>query len=348
RDLSFKAPIGAMEEAVAQFTNSGRNVYVESRRLAETLLGDYMMTNMFTLGVAYQSGLLPLGAGSIEAAIRLNGVLVEENVQAFRYGRLHVADPARLRTLTDSPRCGFEEERAGALSRLSVREAQTYEVMLGRCAHLDEEARRMLAVRIAELIEYQGTKYAESYVDYVLKVAACEREQIQGRSELTHSVIRYLFKLMAYKDEYEVARLHLKTAFQEQTRGLFVRPRRLVYHFHPPLLRALGLKRKLAFGPWFTPALRVLRAMRVLRGSPWDIFGYARVRRQERHLITWYKRLVDDSLAKYNGETHYLIVEIAKLPDGIRGYEEIKLSNVESVKGRATNLLHKLANAAIS
>ncbi|MFQ5931687.1 MAG: indolepyruvate ferredoxin oxidoreductase family protein, partial [Nitrospiraceae bacterium] len=348
RDLSFEAPIGAMEESVSLFTNSGQNVYVKARRLAETLFGDYMMTNMFTLGVAYQSGLLPLEAGSIESAIRLNGVQVMENVQAFRYGRLHVADPARLHALTEPPRRGFGEERASALSRLSVREARAYKSMLGGCAHLDEEARRMLAVRIAELIEYQGTRYTEPYVDYVLKVAAFEQEQIKGRSELTQSVIRYLFKLMAYKDEYEVARLQLKTNFHEQTRGLFVEPRRLVYHFHPPLLRALGLKRKLSFGPWFTPALRILRAVRVLRGTPWDIFGYAHVRQQERRLITWYKEVVDSALANLNEDTYRLIAEIAQLPDGIRGYEEIKLGNVESVIRRAENLLQNLRNDASS
>ncbi|MFQ5931438.1 MAG: indolepyruvate ferredoxin oxidoreductase family protein, partial [Nitrospiraceae bacterium] len=167
RNVTLKAPIGAMEEAIARFTNSERSVYVEARRLAEALFGDYMMTNIFTLGAAYQCGLLPLDAGSIEAAIRLNGVQVEQNIQAFRYGRLQVSHPSRLAALTEQPRRVFEEERASALSRLSVKDAQAYGPMLERCAHLDEEARRMLAIRIGELIEYQGTKYAESYVDYV-------------------------------------------------------------------------------------------------------------------------------------------------------------------------------------
>ncbi|MBI2089466.1 MAG: hypothetical protein HYT78_12115, partial [Deltaproteobacteria bacterium] len=299
--------------------------------------------NIFTLGVAYQSGLLPLEAESIEAAIRLNGLQVEQNLRAFRYGRLHVAQPERVREITDSPRRGFEEEVAVARSRLSPKEAEAYDTLLNRCANLDGEARRMVAIRIAELIEYQNRKYAAAYVDYVLKVAGHERARTQGSHELTHAVIRYLYKLMAYKDEYEVARLHLKPTFHEQARTLFTEPVRLTYHLHPPLLRALGLKRKLAFGPWFTPVLRSFYALRWLRRTPLDIFGYAKVRREERQLITWYKRLVDTALGYLAPQTHSRIVEIAQLPDEIRGYERIKLNNLRTVKEKAEKLLASLS-----
>jgi indolepyruvate ferredoxin oxidoreductase len=343
RDVHFKAPTDAMRQAIERFTNAARNVSVEARRQAEALFGDYMATNMFALGVAYQSGLLPLEAGSIEGAIRLNGVQVEQNLQAFRYGRLQVADPERVRALVEPPPRGFEEERAAAVARLPGKDARAYESLLERCAPLDDEARRLLAVRLAELIEYEDAGYAEHYLDFVLKVAEREQAAIGAASELTRAVIRYLYKLMAYKDEYEVARLHLKPAFQKSTTSLFDEPRQVIFNLHPPLLQALGLKRKLQLGPWFNPALRLLRSLKCLRGTPLDIFGYARVRREERSLIPWYRDLLESALARLTADTYAEVVELARLPDEIRGYEEIKLNNVALVRQRSAELLERLA-----
>jgi indolepyruvate ferredoxin oxidoreductase len=342
RQVTFTPPVDAMKEAIARFTLAGGNVPVEARGLAEALFGDYMTTNLFALGVAYQAGFLPLTAESIEGAIRLNRVQVEQNLQAFRYGRLYVADPKRVSALAEPPRRTFEEEQAAVMARFSGEGARAYVSFLDRCAHLDEEARRLLAIRVGELIDYQDARYPERYVEFVLWVAACERRAAEGRSEITHAVIRSLYKLMAYKDEYEVARLYLKPAFHASTRGLFIEPRRLVYHFRPPLLRALGLERKLALGPWFTPALRLLQAMRRVRGTPWDLFGYAAVRREERRLIPWYTALVEAALDHLDRETYPLVLEVACLADGIRGYEEIKLDNVKTVKDRAWTLLKRL------
>jgi indolepyruvate ferredoxin oxidoreductase len=345
RQVHFAPSVEAMVDSIARHTDAGRTVSVEARRLAEALFGDYMATNMFALGVAYQSGLLPISARSIEAAISLNNVQVNQNLQAFRYGRLSVADPHRVRALTEPPRQALEDERARVLSRLSRRDAHAYVSLLERCGRLDAESRRLLAIRVGELIDYQDARYPESYVDFVLRVAERERAVLGGRSEVTHAVIRHLYKLMAYKDEYEVARLHLKPAFHAETRGLFVEPRRLIYNFHPPLLRALGLKRKLRFGPRFTPVLRALRGMRRVRGTPWDIFGYARVRKEERRLIRWYRELVEAVLDRLDAETYPLVVEIAGLPDRIRGYEEIKLGNVKAVTAQAEKLLERLGAA---
>ena len=141
--------------------------------------------------------------------------------------------------------------------------------LLDRVGHLDPESRRLLAFRVGELIDYQDARYAAAYVDFVLVVAAREEAMAAGRRDVTHAVIRNLYKLMAYKDEYEVARLHLKPAFQAGTRGLFTAPRRVDWHFHPPLLRALGLRRKLRLGPWFAPAApRAPGAPARPRGTP--------------------------------------------------------------------------------
>jgi indolepyruvate ferredoxin oxidoreductase len=152
-------------------------------------------------------------------------------------------------------------------------------------------------------------------------------------------VIRYLYKLMAYKDEYEVARLHLKPAFHAEARGLFAAPTRLVWNLHPPILRSFGLERKLALGPWFTPALRLLRALRGLRGTALDPFGYAAVRREERRLVAWYTDLLDTALARLDAGSHATAVELARLPDAIRGYETIKLESVRAARARAATLV---------
>jgi indolepyruvate ferredoxin oxidoreductase len=341
RQVHFTPPVEAMKDAVAQHTDAARSVSVDARRLAEGLFGDYMATNMFALGIAYQSGLLPISARSLEAAIMLNDVQVNQNLQAFRYGRLYVADPHRVRGLGEPSQPAFEDERDRVLSRLSGKDAHAYISLLERCGHLDEWSRRLLAIRIGEMIDYQNAHYAESYVGFVLRVAERERA-VLGRVELTHAVIRYLYKLMAYKDEYEVARLHLKPTFHAETRGLFVEPRRLVYNFHPPLLRALGLRRKLQFGPWFVPVLRTLRGLRWLRGTPCDIFGYASVRREERRLIQWYKELIESALGHLDSDSYPVLLDIAQLPDRVRGYEEIKLDNVTVVKERSQQLLKRL------
>jgi indolepyruvate ferredoxin oxidoreductase len=333
RNVDFAPPVDAIRAQIDRFTRAGANVAVDARWLAEGLFGDYLTTNMLVLGVAYQAGLLPLTRAAIEEAIRLNGVAVEQNLQAFRYGRLWRADPDRVRALVEPPARSFDTERAAALERFGGRDAGAYVSLLDRCAHLDPEARRMLALRVGELIDYQDGRYAAAYVAFVLEVAAREEVVAPGRREVTHAVIRNLYKLMAYKDEYEVARLHLKPAFRAGTLGLFAAPRRVAWHLHPPFLRALGLRRKLRLGPWFRHPLGALRALRRLRGTPFDPFGYAAVRREERRLIPWYRDLVAGALADADG--HDAALALARLPEWIRGYEDIKLRSIAKVRGQA-------------
>jgi indolepyruvate ferredoxin oxidoreductase len=337
RDAGFTPPVEAIRAQIDRFTRGDANVAVDARRLSEGLFGDYMTTNVFVLGVAYQAGRLPLSAAAIEQAISLNGVQVAQNLQAFRYGRLWVADPARVRVLVEPPPPSYESARGAVLARLGGGAAQAYVSLLDRCQGLDAEARRMLAVRVGELIDYQDAAYAGAYVDFVLLVAAREAAA-GGPGAVTHAVIRNLYKLMAYKDEYEVARLSLSPAFQARTRELFVAPRRLVWHFHPPLLRALGLRRKLGLGPWFTPALRALRALRRLRGTRLDPFGYAAVRREERRLVPWYRDLVRTALDWPGADGRRRALDVARLPESIRGYEEIKLRSIAAARVRAEQL----------
>ena len=311
------------------YTRAAQNLYVDAGTIAEGLFGDHMATNLFMLGLAYQAGLIPLAATSIEQAIALNGVAVQQNQQAFRYGRRYVCESQAVLDLAVPPPKGFNEERAAMLLYLeeqySKAEREAYFYLLKRCEHLDEEAQRLLAIRIGELIDYQDTAYATSYVDFVLEVAAREAAACPGRTEFTHAVIRQLYKVMAYKDEYEVARLHLKQAWHTQLTGMFAQPQKISYHFHPPLLRSMGLQRKLQLGPWFTQPLRLLRRLKTLRGRRWDPFGYAKVRRAERQLIPWYRQTITQVLAHLDDSNHALAVVIANAPDAIRGYEDIKL-----------------------
>jgi indolepyruvate ferredoxin oxidoreductase len=198
------------------------------------------------------------------------------------------------------------------------------------------ELRRLLELRIPDLVGWGGLGAAAAYADAVARVHAVESERIPGSTELTEAVARGLHKLTAYKDEYEVARLHVE--------GLAALPAgaRYRFHLHPPLLRALGMQRKLALGRWFTPVLRALRHGRRLRGTPFDPFGHTRVRRVERALPGEYLALVELALANLTDDTLEPALEVAALPELVRGYEEIKLAGVERFRARGAELSDQL------
>ena len=333
-----------LREAVDRYSKASSNVYVSGGDLAERLFGDHMATNLFMLGVAYQSGLVPLKAQAIEQAIALNGVAVEQNRQAFLYGRLQRHDPARIAALVDPLPLDAVKEQALALSGLGreSKQGRGYQGLMERCAHLDEESRRLMAIRIAELIEYQNLGYAERYLERVLGIAALDDGIGPNGLDLTHAVIRNLYKLMAYKDEYEVARLHLKDSVNEDVERSFGKGARVKFALHPPMLRALGMKNKLNFGPWFRPFLRMLVPMRRLRGTALDPFGRSRVRREERSLVSWYEGVLVQVAAALTAGNYLAAVEIAKAPDAIRGYEEIKLRNAAKTRERVAEQLRDL------
>jgi indolepyruvate ferredoxin oxidoreductase len=191
---------------------------------------------------------------------------------------------------------------------------------------------------VPELIAYQDARYAVDYVAFVRRVAGAEQAAVAGEARLTEAVARYLFKLMAYKDEYEVARLHLAPEVQASLAEEFGGAAHVRYQLHPPILRALGWKRKLSLGRWIEPAFRLLVAARRLRGTAFDPFGYAEVRRVERALIGEYQGLVEQALASLSPATHERAVAIARLPDVVRGYEGIKLRNVARFREEARRL----------
>jgi indolepyruvate ferredoxin oxidoreductase len=319
--------------SIDRVTRKDPNVYLDAQAIAEALFGDHMAVNPLMLGAAYQAGALPISAASIERAIRINGVAVEMNVLAFRWGRMAVVDRKQLEAAVVQATAQPVEE-ARALS------AEARALVDG--VEASGELRRLLEIRVPELIAYQNAAYAREYVDFVRRVAQVEAERAPGSTGLTEAVARYLYKLMAYKDEYEVARLHLDAAVHAQIQGKFGSSARVYWHLHPPLLRALGLSRKIRFGAWFAPAFRLLRAMKGLRGTALDPFGYAEVRRVERALIGEYRQLLETALVRLSPITHAAVVALAGLPDEIRGYEHLKLESVARFREKATQLIAQL------
>ncbi|MCC6343851.1 MAG: indolepyruvate ferredoxin oxidoreductase family protein [Bryobacterales bacterium] len=297
-----RAPSGLdhLADAVKSQTRHGLNVYLDATRLAESLFGSHLAANVILLGAAYQAGLLPVTEESLNAAIRLNGVEVERNLQALLWGRKYYADAAWVEAFL-SP----------------------------------EKRERRPFDRMGELTRYQSAAYARQYGDFVAEVA-------RQAPPLADVVARHLYKLMAYKDEYEVARLLTKPEAEREVLGMWEKPESLSYNLHPPFLRALGVKRKIRLGPWFRTPLRILAALRFLRGTPFDVFGYFPHRRMERQLISWYRELTREVLSHFTGENDALALEILTLPEQIRGYERIKEENVRKVRNLAARKLEEL------
>jgi indolepyruvate ferredoxin oxidoreductase len=202
------------------------------------------------------------------------------------------------------------------------------------------ELQRLLRIRVPDLIAYQDRAYAERYVSMIRSVWQAEQQAVPGQSALSEAVARYLFKLMAYKDEYEVARLALLPDFQQQITEQYGANATLAYQLHPPFLRTIGWQQKIAFGRWFEVGFRVLRAMKRLRGTPFDPFGYAHVRRVERQLINEYQQSMIRVITHLNPSNHRRAIQIAQLPDQIRGYEAIKLKGVAQFRQALAELEH--------
>jgi indolepyruvate ferredoxin oxidoreductase len=334
-DTSERFPeLAAQLDRIEGATRAEHNLYMDAQELSERLFGDHMMANTLALGAAYQRGTLPVSAEALEQAIRLNGAAVEKNLAAFAWGRAVVAAPDAVEAATRPP-------------ELPARELSEAEQELVTLAVNGDrgELRRLVELRVPELVAYQDEDYARRYAERVRHVHVAEQERTPGHFELAEAVARQLFKLMAYKDEYEVARLHLDAVEQAKLRAEFGDDVKVAFNLHPPLLRTLGLKRKLQLGSWFVPSFRALYRMRRLRGTKLDPFGHARVRRLERELIGEYEEMIGEALAQLTPDSHATALELLELPDVIRGYEEIKLRNVALFRKRAEPLRRRLNRA---
>jgi indolepyruvate ferredoxin oxidoreductase len=300
------------------------SAFVDFTRPAETLLGDAIATNMMMMGYAYQRGLLPLTAEAIEQAIEVNAVAIKMNTQAFRLGRLAAVDPAKIAAMMS----GHDEGSA----------PKTLDTM-----SLDE----IIAHRSAHLTAYQNEKLAARYQALVKQVRDAALDRGFG-DELPRAVAINYAKLLAYKDEYEVARLYTDGRFEQQLRDQFDGDFKISFNLAPPLLGnakdALGRPKKRAFGAWMLPAFRLLAKMRGLRGTAFDIFGHSADRKLERDLIVGYEKDVAHILSVLSQLNLETSIEILSLPDRIRGYGPVKEKAVVDAKARYAQLAADLAN----
>ncbi len=293
-----------------------------ARELSLTLFGDDQFANLLLVGAGYQLGALPLPAHAIEEAIRVNGVAVDVNIQAFRRGRQLVCDPAGIERVR-APKASVTPSVASSVARDLTRVV---------ASPPGSELERLVAVRSQELVAYQDRAYARRFVDVVEQVRGLEAERVPGSTLLAEAVARHLFKLMAYKDEYEVARLSLGDDLTHALEEQFGAGIRASWKLHPPVLRALGMHRKVTLGPWFRPAFKGLYAARHLRGTRVDPFGRTDVRRTERQLVDEYTSVVAHLARNVQHANLALAAEIANLPDIVRGYEDVKMRNVATYR----------------
>ncbi|MGZ5275837.1 MAG: indolepyruvate ferredoxin oxidoreductase family protein [Caldimonas sp.] len=319
-DASLK--VGALIEKLEFAAGAERVETMDAQTLAEDFLGDSIVSNILAMGYAWQRGLVPVGLAAMQRAIELNGVAVESNKVAFSLGRLAAAEPVACRELLHEPDPAAQHPES-----------------------LDE-----LVARSAEfLAAYQGAGYAERYRHFVASVRAREEERCgaQGGLPLSRAVAEQMRKLMAYKDEYEVARLYTDGAFARQIAAQFEGDLKLEFYMAPPALvkpkgsgRAAAPKKR-RFGPWLLPMLRLLARGKFLRGTPFDPFGRTEERKLERRLIAEYEARVDELLAGLAPDKVAVAVAIANVPASIRGYGHVKLASLAIARAREKELLNR-------
>ncbi len=313
-DADWRFPAARCESAIVRAVGRDNVWQFDADHVATRLFGDSVYSNLIMLGFAWQKGRVPLSRAALLRAIEVNGVQVDNNQKAFAWGRACAHDVGAVLGLIAAP--------VAPIAQLPSIDA-------------------LVAERAAFLAEYQDAAYAESYRKFVAQVRASEAP-LQSGLAMTEAVARYLFKLMAYKDEYEVARLHTRKAFADQIATLFEGNYRIVHHLAPPILarrNAGGELVKQRYGPWARSAMRVLAAMKGLRGGPFDPFGRTEERRLERALITDFRRCVEELLPALRRENQSLAAEIACIPEGIRGYGHVKQRHLKEVRSRWETLM---------
>ena len=328
-DLVF--PAEALMRGIERAAGTRRVERVDATRLATALTGDAIATNLFMLGYAWQKGRIPLSRAAIERAIEINGVAVKMNLSAFDWGR---------RTAVERD---VVERRAapGIAPSIEVappRERETLESVIER--------------RAVFLADYQDAAYAGRYRGFVERVRAAERSRAMGMRGFAEAVARGYFKLLAYKDEYEVARLHAAPEFRRRIEATFEGDYTLEFHLAPPLFArrdpATGEPRKARYGPWMMRVFGVLARFKGWRGTMLDPFGYTQERRTERRLIERYEQVVSTLLDGLDHTSHAIAVEIASLPDRIRGFGHVKAQSIEDAERREVELLGRYKAAVDS
>ncbi|HEY3181161.1 MAG TPA: indolepyruvate ferredoxin oxidoreductase family protein [Casimicrobiaceae bacterium] len=325
RDPDLKFPTGSMEQEIKDAVGPGDAEFLDATKLATGLMGDSIATNLFMVGYAYQRGLLPVGEAAILRAIELNGAAVESNKQSFNWGRLAAVTPAIV--------------AAAAIPQAAKPDSQ----------RLSESLDEMIDRRVKFLTDYQDAAYAKRYLDLVAKVRAVEAAKQPGATDLTEAVARYYFKLLAIKDEYEVARLYAETDFVQRVAAQFEGDYKLNFYLAPPTLNKAAAKdgepKKTKYGPWMMSAFRLLAKMRRYRGSAIDIFGRTAERKMERALIGEYETLIAEVLERLSPQNYQVAVDLASIPEHIRGYGHVKDRHLKDAKMREKALLAQLRDA---
>ena len=318
-DPDFSLHPDGIKRAIRQAAGEHVN-FIDATGIATALLGNSIAANMFMLGYAWQKGLVPLDDASILHAIVLNGEAVEMNQAAFLWGRREAANSAAVEAIAAPLR----------RSTATQRQSRSLEELIER--------------RVAFLTAYQDKAYAKRYLTYVKHVDEVERARVPGRHDLAKAAARYYFKLLAIKDEYEVGRLYSDGSFAQQIGASFEGDPRLEFHLAPPFLgrkNAQGEAVKSSFGAWIMPAFRLLAALKGLRGTPFDVFGYPKERRIERKLITDYEILIEEILANLSPDNHATAVALASIPEKIRGYGHVKTKHLKAAKAEEQSLLEQ-------
>jgi indolepyruvate ferredoxin oxidoreductase len=319
RNANMQFPAQSLKRTIIKGVGEGNAEFVDATRIATALMGDSIATNMFMLGYAFQKGLVPVSSAAINKAIELNGAAVKMNQTAFLWGRRAAADLAAVERLV------APKPETAATTTIS----QTLEEMIAR--------------RIEFLSGYQNAAYADRYRSLVERVKQAETARAKGLTGLAEAVARYYFKLLAYKDEYEVARLYADPAFMEKIKSQFEGDYKLHFHLAPPLFSkrdpVTGELRKSEYGTWVFSAFKLLARLRGLRGTALDIFGYTPERRMERRLIGEYEAVIEEIIGKLEPNNHALAVNIASIPEEIRGYGHVKERNLKAARLKEADLL---------
>ena len=324
RDADFSLPTERLKRAILADAGPENTHFIDATRAATVLFGNSIGANIFLVGYAYQLGAIPLAAASIIQAIELNGEAVEMNKAAFHWGRRAACEPAAVEALVKP-------------TPESTSDART----------LSQSFEEMVERRVAYLTAYQNAAYAGRYRQWVETAKAAEATRAPGKSGLADAVGRYLFKLMAYKDEYEVARLYADESFANQVRReVDGENLRLYVHLAPPLLarpdKTTGEPKKITVGPWIFPLFALLAKFKFLRGTVLDPFGYSEERRTERALVREYETMLEEVLARLNGENHHIAVGLTAIPEKIRGFGHVKMRHLKAAKADEAALLDQL------
>ncbi len=324
---NLQFPAQQIVDAVKTALDGGSPELVDATELATALLGDSIASNLFMLGYGWQKGWVPVSLDALMRAVELNGAAIEMNKAAFNWGRMAAVDIAKVRDAA----LGVTVAPIGDVMPSPMNDARVSET-------LDE----MIARRVGFLTDYQNAAYAQKFKALVDKVRAAEQQKTPGSTSLSEAVARYAFKLMAYKDEYEVARLYTSGDFEKRVRDRFDGDFKIHFHLAPPIFArrdSEGNLRKSEYGSWVFGAFKFLAKLKVLRGGAFDVFGYTTERKLERRLIEDYATCVDELIANLDRNNHALAVEIASIPEQIRGYGHIKDSNYAKAKARWDELM---------